>query len=75
MISEGELRTLVLSAQVRGPAGTSGRTKEQLAEVLPDWMRDAIDAYAPGMAQLRASARVSQDRYRDGLVAWMGTLD
>ncbi|MEV8335073.1 hypothetical protein [Streptomyces niveus] len=74
-ISEEDLRTLAVNGQRRGPGGTPGRTKQQFAEVMPAWMRDAVDAYVPGMAQLRAAADVSKDRYLSGLVAWMATLD
>lgn len=74
-IGEEELRTLAVSAQRRGPGLTLGRTKEELAAGMPPWMRDAVDAYVPGMAELRAAAEVSTARYRSGLVRWLDTLD
>lgn len=74
-IGEEELRTLAITAQRRGPGLESGRTKQELADVMPPWMRDAVDAYVPGMAELRAAAEVSAARYRNGLIRWLDSLD
>ncbi|MFF2228321.1 hypothetical protein ACFVV7_33945 [Streptomyces globisporus] len=69
-----ELAELAVSAQRRGPGLAAGRTKEQLATGMPDFMRDAVDAHVPGLAALRATADAARERYERGLVTWLGTL-
>ncbi|MFB8310316.1 hypothetical protein ACFC5T_17340 [Streptomyces sp. NPDC055961] len=70
-----QLAELAVSAQRRGPGLAAGRTKEQLAAVMPGFMRDAVDAHVPGLAALRAVADAARDRYERGLIAWLETLD
>ncbi|MFD7340403.1 hypothetical protein ACFV98_31135 [Streptomyces violascens] len=70
-----QLAELAVSAQRRGPGLAAGRTKEQLAAVMPGFMRDAADAHVPGLAALRAVADAARGRYERGLIAWLETLD
>ncbi|MEU5661931.1 hypothetical protein GTW69_41560 [Streptomyces sp. SID7760] len=70
-----QLAELAVSAQRWGPGLAAGRTKEQLAAGMPDFMRDAVDAHVPHLAALRAAADATRDRYERGLIAWLETLD
>ncbi|MGW7314718.1 hypothetical protein [Streptomyces sp. NPDC054865] len=74
-MSAEDLRELALNSQRRGPGLTAGRTKQALVSVMPDFMRDAVDAHVPGLSELRAAAAAARDRYERELVAWLGTLD
>lgn len=47
------------------------RTAEQLAKILPGWVRERLHVHAPHLADLHAAAERARAAYVDAMTAWI----